>query len=247
MMVEVKKEIEHQKNVLVRLMDDITRGRLTTSFTQQVKTAKRKKEAFEALFLTADKPNFAECITKYLRWPATRKLYEGLQHMAEDEKRILTKTEIKYYSGELGKRLIVQSGHRVNDAYGEGFMMGDFAKVCREGAAIYPYKMVDEGSANCIAEKEMNMLAGKGLLVQQNPLECNPADQDDPRNQNDGQTRQLWEAFQGRCVVWIIIAFALSLHYFSRPKKIFIIISSSIRPVRTTSCLSTSVSSCSST
>ena len=91
-------------------------------------------------------------------------------------------------------------------------MMGDFAKVCREGAAIYPYKMVDEGSANCIAEKEMNMLAGKGLLVQQNPLECNPADQDDPRNQNDGQTRQLWEAFQGRCVVWIIIAFSLHCH-----------------------------------
>ena len=70
--------------------------------------------------------------------------------------------------------------------------------MLKDGAAIYPYKIVDEGLANCTADKEMNLLAGKGLLV--NPNECDPVDQDDPRNQNDGQTRQLWDAFQGKCV-----------------------------------------------
>ena len=73
MMVEVDREIEHQKFVLLNLTDDTTKGRLTTSFAQQIATAKRKKENFEALLQPAQKPNIAEAITLFLKSPATMK------------------------------------------------------------------------------------------------------------------------------------------------------------------------------
>ena len=50
--------------------------------------------------------------------------------------------------------------------------MGGFAKACSSDPAIYPYKLVDAGSANCVADREMQLPTGKGLMVRQNPNQC---------------------------------------------------------------------------
>ena len=104
MMAEVGCELTHEKFKLVNLVDNITKLRLNTKFNQEIKTAKRKKEAFDSMFLPAQKPDISSAITKYLKSPATRNLYENLQHMAEDEKKVPTSAEVNFSTCEMGKR-----------------------------------------------------------------------------------------------------------------------------------------------
>ena len=48
--------------------------------------------------------------------------------------------------------MIVQSSHRPSEAFDSSFMQEDFVRACKAGQVVYPYKMVDEGSANVIAK-----------------------------------------------------------------------------------------------
>lgn len=125
---------------------------------------------------------------KYLRSPAVSKLYEDMQRWANVTKKILSKGEVNYITKGLSKVVIVQSRHRPNDALGEGFTHGGFAKACRLELAIYPYKLVDTRNANCASNKEMHLPCGKELLVREDPHNAYPDYEEDPRNQLDGRT-----------------------------------------------------------
>ena len=63
MMAEVDREVTHEKLKLMSLMDDTTKSKLNTRFTQDVRSAKRKKEAFDSMFLPAQKPNITSATT----------------------------------------------------------------------------------------------------------------------------------------------------------------------------------------
>ena len=56
-------EGEHQRSKLVNIMDDTTKGNLNTLFKQQIQAAKRKKDDFEALFQSPEKPDVSGAIT----------------------------------------------------------------------------------------------------------------------------------------------------------------------------------------
>ena len=81
---EVDKELVHEKNKLVNLMDDTTKGRLTTQFSQEARISQRKKAKFDARFQSPQKPDFAKAIMEYLRSPKTTQLYEDLLRWSED-------------------------------------------------------------------------------------------------------------------------------------------------------------------
>ena len=66
---EVDKELVHEKNKLVNLMDDTTKGRLTAQFNQEARISQRKKAKFDARFQSPQKPDFAKAIMEYLRSP----------------------------------------------------------------------------------------------------------------------------------------------------------------------------------
>ena len=120
MMAEVDREVTHEILKLMSLMDDTTKSKLNTRFTQDVRSAKRKKEAFDSMFLPAQKPNITSATTEYVKSPATRNLYENLQRLAEDDTKIPIAKEINTLTEGMGKRMTIQSGHQPNDAYGEG-------------------------------------------------------------------------------------------------------------------------------
>ena len=63
MIAEVDREIEHQRSKLVNIMDDKTKGNLNTLFNEQIQAAKRKKDDFEALFQSLEKPGISGAIT----------------------------------------------------------------------------------------------------------------------------------------------------------------------------------------
>ena len=44
-------------------MDDTTKGNLNTLFNEQIQAAKRKKDDFEALFQSPEKPDVSGAIT----------------------------------------------------------------------------------------------------------------------------------------------------------------------------------------
>ena len=108
MRAEVDKELVHEKNKLVNLMDNTTKSQLTTQFNQEDKISQRKKAALDARFQSPQKPDFAKAIMQYLRSPETTQLYEDVLRWSEDEKMIPTETQINYLTGKLGKRLHIQ-------------------------------------------------------------------------------------------------------------------------------------------
>ena len=119
--------------------------------------------------------------------------------------------------------MVVQYGHRPNDAFSSGFTQRDFARACKACLAVYPYIVEDEGSANIIADKELNLPAGKGLLVWQDPHTFDPADPGDLRNKYDTQSMQMWEALHGRCVEVNVHFNETSLFWPSKSHLIFIV------------------------
>ena len=91
--------------------------------------------------------------------------------------------------------MIVQSGHRIRDAYGENFTRGLFDKACHDGPACNPYKLGTEGAPHTTSHPDFDLAPGQALEGIENPHQQYT---EGLRSQTDEESRELFENLQGR-------------------------------------------------
>ena len=92
--------------------------------------------------LPPDEPDLVAAIQTYLRAESTRQLYRELEEWAHDEGKVPSKSQMRYFSREVVKRLMVRAGHRPQ-LYGEAFTTELFMKALADGPALNPYHESD--------------------------------------------------------------------------------------------------------
>ena len=194
----LKVELEKVRNN--NLLSDQAKSRLNGQCNQEIAAARAKMAEFKQMFEPKERPSFSSCISAYLKSPSSKKLFLRLRDMAEDPKGCPRDAkEMNGLTHDLAKRLICQTGHRPDDAYGAQFTLGAFDKACHDGPALHPYKLGTAEDDNTYNHHEFNFGPGKALRIR-DAHRADPRDPQDMRNQQDEQGRELFENLQGRCV-----------------------------------------------
>ena len=119
-------------NILNGLVEKNIFGRL-----QNEQTVLKRLEEFKKQFAAPTELDLVAAIQNYLRAEPTRQLYRELEECAYDEGKVPSKSQMRYFSRDVVKRLMVRAGHRPQ-LYGEAFTRELFMKALADGPAKNP-------------------------------------------------------------------------------------------------------------
>ena len=120
-------------NILNGLVEKNIFGRL-----QNEQTVLKRLEEFKKQFAAPTELDLVAAIQNYLRAEPARQLYRELEECAYDEGKVPSKSQMRYFSRDVVKRLMVRAGHRPQ-LYGEAFTRELFMKALADGPAKNPY------------------------------------------------------------------------------------------------------------